>query len=167
MKAAIEETESPALTLDVPVEVLNGAEVVLQLKAEDFEYDELTNVRGDMGDDEEIRNLAATTNTKERGGTGQIQPVIVRPGGKDGKFRLVVGRRRARAAILNRMPVLAVVRDLSDEEAYRWALIENLHRRDFNPIALAANFRKIQKDHGWTGTDWIAKVAAYLGVSRA
>jgi ParB/RepB/Spo0J family partition protein len=60
---------------------------------------------------------------------GVLQPIIVRP--KGGKFEVVVGERRLRAAImagLDEVPV--IIRDISDREADEVRLIENIHRDD-------------------------------------
>ena len=65
---------------------------------------------------------------------GVIQPVIVTPQG-NGRYRLVAGERRWRAAQraqLHEIP--AIVRDLSEREVMALALIENLQREDLNPI---------------------------------
>ena len=60
---------------------------------------------------------------------GILQPIIVRP--YNGKFEVVVGERRVRAAVkagLREIP--AVTRDISDGEADELRLIENIHRED-------------------------------------
>lgn len=65
---------------------------------------------------------------------GVLEPVLVRPINNE-KYELVAGERRYRAAIragLNQIPV--VVRDMSDIEATRIALVENLQREDLNPF---------------------------------
>jgi ParB family transcriptional regulator, chromosome partitioning protein len=65
---------------------------------------------------------------------GILQPLLVRPLG-GGKYELVAGERRYRAAQevkLELVPV--VVRDLSNDQAFQLALIENLQREDLNPI---------------------------------
>jgi ParB family chromosome partitioning protein len=60
-----------------------------------------------------------------------IQPITVRP--KGDKFELVVGERRVRAAAYAGMTkVPAIIRDVSDEEASRLRLIENIQRQDLN-----------------------------------
>ncbi|MBY5285499.1 ParB/RepB/Spo0J family partition protein [Anabaena sp. PCC 7938] len=69
---------------------------------------------------------------------GILHPLLVRPltGGKTaGKYELVAGERRYRAATeagLEEVPV--VVRELSDDQAFQLALIENLQRQDLNPV---------------------------------
>jgi ParB family chromosome partitioning protein len=65
---------------------------------------------------------------------GILQPLLVRPIGS-GKYELVAGERRYRAgheAELEVVPV--IVRELSDDQAFQLALIENLQREDLNPI---------------------------------
>lgn len=65
---------------------------------------------------------------------GILQPLLVRPLSR-GSYELVAGERRLRAAQevgLTQVPV--VVQDLSDEQAFQLALIENLQREDLNPI---------------------------------
>ena len=65
---------------------------------------------------------------------GILQPLLVRTIGS-GKYELVAGERRYRAATevgLENVPV--VVRELSDDQAFQLALIENLQREDLNPV---------------------------------
>ncbi len=71
---------------------------------------------------------------------GLLQPILVRPVESDSKaddeyYELVAGERRYRAAIevgLKEVPV--VIRELSKEEAFHLALMENLQREDLNPV---------------------------------
>ncbi|RCJ16275.1 chromosome partitioning protein ParB [Nostoc sp. ATCC 43529] len=65
---------------------------------------------------------------------GILQPLLVRPIG-GGKYEVVAGERRYRSGIeakLEAAPV--VVRELSDDQAFQLALIENLQREDLNPV---------------------------------
>ena len=67
---------------------------------------------------------------------GVLQPLLVRPleGDRDG-YEIVAGERRFRAAKragLSGIP--AMVRPMNDEEAQRFALLENLQREDLNPV---------------------------------
>lgn len=65
---------------------------------------------------------------------GVLQPLLVRPGPR-GRFEIVAGERRFRAAQLaglDEVPV--VVRELDDAEAQTLALVENLQREDLNPV---------------------------------
>jgi len=65
---------------------------------------------------------------------GILEPLLVRPI-EDGRYELVAGERRYRAAIaagLSEVPV--TVRELSDEDALQLSLVENLQREDLNPV---------------------------------
>ena len=64
---------------------------------------------------------------------GVLQPVFVRP--REGRFELIAGERRWRAAQLAGLPTLpALVRERADAEALEVALIENMAREDLNPV---------------------------------
>jgi ParB family transcriptional regulator, chromosome partitioning protein len=65
---------------------------------------------------------------------GILQPLLVRPIG-GGKYELVAGERRYRAGQEAKLEVApVVVRELSDDQAFQLALIENLQREDLNPV---------------------------------
>ena len=65
---------------------------------------------------------------------GILQPLLVRPLG-GGKYELVAGERRLRAGQEAKLEVApVVVRELSDDQAFQLALIENLQREDLNPV---------------------------------
>jgi len=74
---------------------------------------------------------------------GIMQPLLVRE--REGRFELIAGERRWRAAKLAglaEVPVL--VRSVSDVEALEFALIENLQRADLNPIEEAEGYANLQ-----------------------
>lgn len=74
---------------------------------------------------------------------GVLQPIMVRPSGKN-RYELVAGERRFRAAEqagLSRIPV--IVREISDEESLTVALIENIQREDLNAIETARGYRQL------------------------
>lgn len=76
---------------------------------------------------------------------GVLQPVIVTELG-DGRYELVAGERRWRAAKtagLLEIPVL--IKDFSDEDKLEIALIENIQREDLNPLEKAEAFREIME----------------------
>jgi ParB family transcriptional regulator, chromosome partitioning protein len=65
---------------------------------------------------------------------GILQPLLVRTQ-RDGKYELVAGERRFQAAKTAQLETVpAVVRDLTDIEAFELALSENLQREDLNPV---------------------------------
>ena len=73
---------------------------------------------------------------------GILQPICVRPT-KDGMFEIVYGYRRYSAAIYADLKeVLAIVRELSDDEAEDLAITENLQREDITPLDEAAAFKR-------------------------
>jgi len=71
---------------------------------------------------------------------GLLQPVVVREAA-DG-YELVVGERRWRAAELAGLETIpAIVKEVASRELLEMALVENVQRRDLNPIELALAFR--------------------------
>jgi ParB family chromosome partitioning protein len=85
---------------------------------------------------------------------GIMQPILVRrltSGPNDGKYEIIAGERRFRAAKiagLNSVPVL--VRDVPDEAAAAMALIENIQREDLNPLEEAQGLQRLVKEFGLT-----------------
>lgn len=65
---------------------------------------------------------------------GILQPLLVRPT-QNSKYELVAGERRYRAAkSLDLTEVPVVIREMTDEQALQFALLENLQREDLNPV---------------------------------
>ena len=85
---------------------------------------------------------------------GIMQPILVRrlsSGANDGKYEIIAGERRARAAKLaglDTVPVL--VRDVPDASAAAMALIENIQREDLNPLEEAQGLQRLVKEFGLT-----------------
>ena len=85
---------------------------------------------------------------------GIMQPILVRrltSGAHDGKYEIIAGERRFRAARiagLDSVPVL--VRDVPDESAAAMALIENIQREDLNPLEEAHGLQRLVKEFGLT-----------------
>ncbi|MDB5898930.1 MAG: parB [Ramlibacter sp.] len=85
---------------------------------------------------------------------GIMQPILVRQlgeGANSGKYEIIAGERRFRAAKLaglDSVPVL--VRDVPDEAAAAMALIENIQREDLNPLEEAQGLQRLIKDFGLT-----------------
>jgi len=93
---------------------------------------------------------------------GIIQPLIVRK--VDGKYELIAGERRWRAARELGLPeVPAIVREASDREVLELALIENLQREGLNPIEEASAYQRLSRDFGLTQED----ISKRVGKSRA
>ncbi|HSW92690.1 MAG TPA: ParB/RepB/Spo0J family partition protein, partial [Patescibacteria group bacterium] len=80
---------------------------------------------------------------------GVLQPIVVAP--HEGKYIIVAGERRFRAATkvgLEKMPVL--VRTLSNQHKLEISLIENLQRRDLNPLETATAYLKLRDQFNLT-----------------
>ncbi|WP_435526582.1 ParB/RepB/Spo0J family partition protein [Microbacterium aurantiacum] len=93
---------------------------------------------------------------------GVLQPVVVRAT-DEGTYELIMGERRTRAAReagLETIP--AVVRDTSDENLLRDALLENLHRSQLNPLEEASAYEQLLADFGITQEE----LATRIGRSR-
>ena len=72
---------------------------------------------------------------------GVLQPIIVRP--ISDKYEIVVGERRYKAAVLADLSTIpARVVDLDDKASIEIALIENLQRKDLNPMEEAISYKK-------------------------
>jgi ParB family chromosome partitioning protein len=93
---------------------------------------------------------------------GIIQPIIVRPAGTG--YQLIAGERRFRAAKLASFSTVpALVRQASDEQLHEWALVENIHRVDLNPIERAKAYRDYLNTFSLTQ----AEAAERLGEGRS
>ena len=94
---------------------------------------------------------------------GVLQPIMVRRLG-DGGYELIAGERRWRAARLAGLKKIpAIVRSATDAEAMEMALIENLQRKDLNPMEAARAYQRLIKEFGLTQE----AVAKQLGKERS
>lgn len=87
---------------------------------------------------------------------GILQPLLVRKKGSE--YEIVAGERRyqaAKAAGLSEVPV--VIREISDDEVFKLALIENLQRSDLSPLEEAQGYRQLIKEKGLTQEE-LAKI---------
>lgn len=92
-------------------------------------------------------DLAELTDSIKQNGI--LQPLLVRKQGD--YYEIVAGERRyqaARAAGLEEVPV--IIREISDEDVFKLALIENLQRSDLTPLEEAQGYRQLIKDKGLT-----------------
>jgi len=82
---------------------------------------------------------------------------------RDGRFELIAGERRLRAARLAGLQTVPVaVRDMSDREALEVTLIENLQREDLSALEEAAAYVRLMEEFSVTQED----VARRVGKSR-
>lgn len=95
---------------------------------------------------------------------GVVQPVVVTPG-SDGKFTIIAGERRwraARRAGLLEVPV--VIRELeSDRQLLEMALVENLQRSDLNPVEEGEAYRSLKDSFGLSQEE----IARQVGKARS
>ncbi|WP_163270726.1 ParB/RepB/Spo0J family partition protein [Chelativorans alearense] len=95
---------------------------------------------------------------------GIVQPVVVRPAAANGRFEIIAGERRWRAAQragLTEVPV--IVRDVDDKVALELAIIENVQRSDLNPIEEARGYQQLMDEHSYTQAD----LGQVIGKSRS
>lgn len=87
---------------------------------------------------------------------GILQPIIVRRG-KKGRYLIIAGERRYRAAQMSGLTeVPVVVRDATEAQAYELALVENIQRQDLDAIEEALAYRHLVQHYGMT-QDAVAK----------
>ncbi|OGB89498.1 hypothetical protein A2625_01100 [candidate division WOR-1 bacterium RIFCSPHIGHO2_01_FULL_53_15] len=80
---------------------------------------------------------------------GVIEPILTRM--RDGKYELVAGERRLRAAKMAGISVIpAIVKDFNDEQSLALSLIENLQREDLNPMDEAEGYARLTAEFGLT-----------------
>ena len=107
---------------------------------------------------EELKN-----SIKER---GIIQPLIVRKStDHDNKFELIAGERRwqaAQLAGLHEVPVVIVI-EADNLKSLELAIIENVQRKDLNPIEEADSYKNLIENFGYDHE----KVSKFIGKSRS
>ena len=93
---------------------------------------------------------------------GMLEPILVRPIAA-GRFRIIAGERRFRAAMeagLSEVPCIEL--DVPENEVLELALVENLHRRDLHPFEEAQGYAGLASRHGYTQQ----RIAEAIGKSR-
>ncbi|MFC1517027.1 ParB/RepB/Spo0J family partition protein [Candidatus Margulisiibacteriota bacterium] len=107
--------------------------------------------------EDSIRELAASI--KEH---GVVQPLVVRL--IEGKYELVAGERRLRAAKIAELETVPViVKNISNEKSLELAIIENIQREDLNPLDEAEAYLLLMKEFELTQE----QVASKVGKSRS
>jgi ParB family transcriptional regulator, chromosome partitioning protein len=108
-------------------------------------------------DEDALAELAASIDA-----VGLLQPVVVRRKAP-GQYELIMGERRWRACEIAGVDVIpAIVRETSDDDMLREALIENLHREQLNPLEEAAAYQQLLDDFSATHEE----IARRVGRSR-
>jgi len=112
----------------------------------------------ELFDEQALAELADSIREK-----GLLQPIVVRRTA-DGRYQLIAGERRLRAAQragLSRVPIM--VRDADDGEALELALIENLQRENLNPVEEARAYQRLADEFGLAQED----IARRVGKTRS
>jgi ParB family chromosome partitioning protein len=94
---------------------------------------------------------------------GVIQPIVVRSQ-SDGRFELIAGERRMRAALiagLSKIP--ATIATIDDKTSMEQALLENIQREDLNPIEQAKGFARLLSEFSLTQE----MIAERIGINRS
>lgn len=96
-------------------------------------------------DEKELEPLAASIRE-----LGILQPILVRTA-DEGQYELIAGERRWRAAKLIKLAIVPVIlKDSDDVTSLEQALVENLHRKDLNPLDEAAAYQQLIDDFSMT-----------------
>ena len=102
-----------------------------------------------------------TNSIRER---GIIQPIIVRPSyDEENKFEIIAGERRWQAAQfagLNEVPVIVI--NLDNVKSLEFAIVENVQRKDLNPIEEAEGYKRLIDEFSYDQD----KVSKFIGKSR-
>lgn len=81
---------------------------------------------------------------------GILQPILLSKDG-DGKYTLIIGERRWRAAkIAGLEKIPAIVKNMSKKEIMESALIENIQREDLNPLDVAEAYKSLIDEFKYT-----------------
>ena len=136
---------------------LSEKESLQQIPVENIVFSSLQ-PRITFKEDQEFKELLASIEKE-----GLLQPILVRPLG-NGLYECVAGERRLRAVKkLGWKEVPAVIKELDDRSALLIALIENLQRKDLNPIETALAYQTLMERFGLTQEE----VAERVGKDRA
>ncbi|RME76900.1 MAG: ParB/RepB/Spo0J family partition protein [Planctomycetota bacterium] len=95
---------------------------------------------------------------------GILQPLVVRDGASPGRYELIAGERRLRAARRLGLATVPAIRiEVPDERLLELALVENLQRQSLDPIEEAHAYRRLLESYGYTQDE----VAQRVGRSRS
>ncbi|MDR0676690.1 MAG: ParB/RepB/Spo0J family partition protein [Elusimicrobiota bacterium] len=97
-------------------------------------------------DEQKLKELANSIKEK-----GIIQPLVVVKDENEGKYKLIAGERRYRAAIIAKLTkVPIIIKNYTDDERLEIALIENLQREDLNVIEEAQTYKILMDKYNLT-----------------
>ena len=118
------------------------------------------NVRAEGKEAVEVTDLIDSIKVK-----GVLQPIIVRPI-EDDRYEIVAGQRRVLACRwLGMKTIPATIKRMGDAESVTVSLVENIQRKNIDPITRSKACNKLLKEYG--GEYTIKKLAEELGVSQS
>lgn len=139
-----------------PVEQIPGREEVLSIPIDKIVSNQFQPRQ--YFPDEELQELSRSIKQH-----GILQPLVVIAAPEQGRYELVAGERRWRAARLAGLRVVpAILRAAGELEQLQLALIENIQRSDLTPIEEALAYQKLNDDFGLTHD----QIAQRMGKSR-
>ena len=148
---------SPAPALDPPRSTGVTATTATLMELAPDQIDPNPSQPRDVFDPDELEGLATSLRD-----IGVLQPLVVRPAA-DGRYELIAGERRWRAAQLADLDTVpVVVRHTDDADLLKEALVENIHRVQLNPLEEAAAYQQLLEEFGVTQEE----LATRLGRSR-
>ncbi|AHA27524.1 ParB/RepB/Spo0J family partition protein [Candidatus Liberibacter americanus] len=112
----------------------------------------------DTFDDEDLKDLSNSIICH-----GIVQPIIVCPI-DNGLYKIIAGERRFRAAkiaSLSEIPV--IIRNINEKSSLEIAIVENVQRKDLNPLEEALGYEKLISEYGYTQND----LGLIIGKSRS
>ncbi len=111
---------------------------------------------------DEVSLEELTNSIRER---GIMQPIIVRSSSEEeGKFEIIAGERRWQAAQhagLHEVPIIVI--NVDDLKSLEFAIVENVQRKDLNPIEEAEGYKRLIDEFSYDQD----KVSKFIGKSRA
>lgn len=106
---------------------------------------------------DELHSLAESINKK-----GVLQPILLKQAGD--KYEIIAGERRCRASVLvGKKTIPAIILQVNELDSMEFGLIENLHRKDLNPMEEAKAYQKLLDEFNYTHD----MIASLVGKSRS
>lgn len=131
--------------------------------AKDFIYVSLDKVKAGAYqprqeiDERELKELSQSIKEK-----GVIQPIVIRKSGIE-DYEIVAGGRRYQAAkLLGLREIPAIIKELDDKDTLIFAIVENLQRKDLNPIEEADAFMRLMEEFDFSQDD----IARFVGKDK-
>ena len=137
-------------------QAIPDGEAVVELKMMDIE----PNSAQPRKDFDEVALAELANSIKEH---GVLTPILVQKS-DNGFYKIIAGERRWRASkIAGQKTIPAIIKDFDEIKIHEVALIENLQRRDLNPVEEALGYRQLMDDYKLTQE----KISQRLGKSRS